>query len=111
MGTLLSTGKKNKKNQVWVGKNMKRPTIARITLTSKKMLYSIFFNSNGLVTQYPIPKGRSVTSNLYTKEILPRLHRYYKKRRPKTGLKGIKLLHDNASTHKAKATRGLSTTP
>jgi hypothetical protein len=105
MGTLLSTGKKNKKNQVWVGKYMKRPTIARRALTSKKVLYAIFFNSNGLVTQYSVPKGRSVTSNLYTKEILPRLHKYHQKRRPNTGFKGIKLLHDNAPAHKAKATQ------
>jgi histone-lysine N-methyltransferase SETMAR len=84
---------------------MKRPTIARRALTSKTVLYAIFFNSNGLVTQYPVPKSRSVISYLYSKEILPRLHKYYQKRRPKTGFKGIKLWHDNVPAHKAKATQ------
>ena len=90
------------KNQVWIGKNMRRPTIARRALTTKKVLYAIFVNANGIVTRYPVPRGRSITANLFTSKILPKLHQFYKKRRPKTGFKGIKLLHDNAPAHKAK---------
>ena len=67
------------KNQVWIGENMRRPTIARRALTTKKVLYAIFFNANGIVTQYPVPRGRSITANLYTSTILPKLHKYYKK--------------------------------
>jgi hypothetical protein len=84
--------KRKKKTSLGWKKNMKRPKIARRALTSKKVLCAIFFNSNGLVTQHPVPKGRSVTSNLYTKDILPRLLKYYKKKAPKDWFQGHKVV-------------------
>ena len=35
----------------WKRKDQKRPCIAKRTISSKKMLYAIFFNSSGLVIQ------------------------------------------------------------
>ena len=48
-------------NKQWKRKDQKRPCIAKRTTSSKKMLYSIFFNSSGPVVQVPCPSGHTVT--------------------------------------------------
>ena len=45
----------------WKRKDKKRPCIAKRTISSKKMLYAIFFYSSGPVVQVPCPSGRTVT--------------------------------------------------
>ena len=40
-------------NKQWKRKDQKRPCIAKRTISSKKMLYAIFFNSSGPVIQKP----------------------------------------------------------
>ena len=42
-------------NKQWKRKVKKRPCIAKRTISSKKMLYAIFFNSSGPVVQVPCP--------------------------------------------------------
>ena len=65
------------------------------------MLYAIFFDSKGPVLQIPVPKGSSVTGKFYRESVLPQLVDFYQKRRLRTGVRGIKLLHDNAPAHKS----------
>ena len=65
------------------------------------MLYAIFFDSKGPVLQIPVPKGSSVTGKFYRESVLTQLVDFYQKRRPYTGVRGIKLLHDNAPAHKS----------
>ena len=48
-------------NKQWKGKDQKRPCIAKRTISLKKMLYAIFFNSSGPVVQVPCPSGHTVT--------------------------------------------------
>ena len=48
-------------NKQWKRKDQKRPCIAKRTISSKKMLYAIFFNSSGPVVQVPCPSGHIVT--------------------------------------------------
>ena len=48
-------------NKQWKRKDQKRPCIAKRTISSKKMLYAIFFNSSGPVVQVPCPSGHTVT--------------------------------------------------
>ena len=38
-------------NKQWKRKDQKRPCIAKRTISSKKMLYAIFFNSSGPVVR------------------------------------------------------------
>ena len=89
------------KNKVWVSSEGDRPVIARRCKTSNCMLYAIFFDSKGRVLQIPVPKGSSVTGKFYRESVLTQLVDFYQKRRPRTGVRGIKLLHDNASAHKS----------
>lgn len=90
---------RKEKNKVWVSKNGKKPEIAVRTKTVKKVLYAIFFDGNGVVVRFPVPKGKSVTGNMYANDILPKVFKHYETQRPRTGTRGIKLLHDNAPAH------------
>ena len=89
------------KNKVWVSSEGDRPVIARRFKTSNRMLYAIFFVSKGPVLQIPLPKGSSVTGKFYRESVLTQLVDFYQKRRPRTGVRGIKILHDNALAHKS----------
>ncbi|XP_061193207.1 histone-lysine N-methyltransferase SETMAR-like [Saccostrea echinata] len=89
-------------NKVWMTKHGKRPVIAKRCQSTKKILYAIFFDREGVVLQFPIPEKKSVTGKMYKYKILHKLKQQYKKKRPKTGIKGIFLLHDNAPAHKSK---------
>jgi hypothetical protein len=74
-------------------KGSQRPCIAE--------LYVIFFTNQGPAIHIAVPKGKSVNAKLYTGNVLHKLKKYFKNRRPATGLRGVKLLHDYASSHKA----------
>ena len=87
------------KNKVWVSSEGDRPVIARRCKTSNRILYAIFFDSKGPVLQIPVPKGSSVTGKFYRESFRTQLVDFYQKRRPRTGVRGIKLLHDNAPAH------------
>ena len=66
-------------------------SIAKRQRTVKKVLYVILFDNKNPVMQLLFPKGRTVTGAFY-KSVA-----HFKRRRPKTGLKYLRLLHDNAS--------------
>ena len=88
------------KNKVWVSSEGNIPLIARCCKISNHMLYAISFDLKGPVLQIPVPKGSSVTGKFYRESVLTQLVDFYQKHRPRTGVRGIKLLHDNAPTHK-----------
>ena len=89
------------KNKVWVSSEGDRLVIACHCKTSNRMLYVIFFDSKGPVLQIPVLKGSSVTGKFYRESVLTQLVDFYQKCRPRTGVRGIKLLHDNALAHKS----------
>ncbi|KAI6646924.1 Transposase [Oopsacas minuta] len=65
-------------------------------------MYTIFFDAHGPVCQICTPKGQTVTGHFYATVVLPEIEKHYIERRPATGLRGIKILHDNARPHKSK---------
>ena len=89
------------KDKVWVSSVGDRPVTARCCKTSNRMLYAILFDSKGPVLQIPVPKGSSVTGTFYRESVLTQLVDFYQKRRLHTGVRSIKLLHDNAPAHKS----------
>ena len=93
------------KNKVWVSSEGDRPVIAGRCKTSNRMLYAIFFDSKGPVLHIRVPKGSSVTGKFYRESVLTQLVDFYQKRRPRNGVRGIKLLHDNAPAHKSATVR------
>ena len=89
------------KNKVWVSSEGDRPVIARHCKKSNRMLYAIFFDSKCPVLQIPVPKGSSVTGKFYRESVLTQLVDFYQKCRQRTGVRGIKLLHENAPAYKS----------
>jgi hypothetical protein len=76
--------------------NAKGPNIAKRIQTVREVLYVTFFDKEVPVVQTPVPKGRTGTGNYYRDVVLRKRTKHYKRRRPQTGLKYLRLLHDNA---------------
>ena len=92
-------------NKQWKRKVQKRSCIAKSTISSKKMLYAIFFNSSGPVVPVPCPSGHKVTGRFYKNSVLKKVKVFYNKKRPSKGWSGVHLLHDNASSHKCEVVK------
>ena len=92
-------------NKQWKRKDKKRPCITKRTISSKKMLYAIFFNSSGPIGQVPCPSGHTVTDRFYKNSVLKKVKEFYNKKRPSKGWSGVHLLHDNASSHKCEVVK------
>ncbi|OWA55736.1 hypothetical protein BV898_20124, partial [Hypsibius exemplaris] len=86
----------------WVKREDPRPTKVRRSKSVKKTMFIIFFNSAGVVSTsklVPIPGRRTINARFYVNSCLKKLVWKLKKKRGKTGLRGLKLHHDNASSH------------
>ena len=75
----------------WKRKDQKRPRIAKRTISSKKMLFAIFINSNGPVVEVPCPSGHTGTGRFYKNSVLKKVKEFYNKKRPSKGWSGIHL--------------------
>ena len=92
-------------NKQWKRKDQKHPYIAKRTISSKNMLYAVFFNSSGPVLQVPCPSGHTVTGRFYKNSVLKKVKEFYNKKRPSKRWSGAHLLHDNASSHKCEVVK------
>ena len=88
-------------NKIWATKHNKRPITAKRSLSTKKVLYAIFFSGEGVAIKVPVKKAKSITGKYYKDVVLKKLKKCYQKRRPATGFKHVCLLHDNAPAHTA----------
>ena len=86
-------------------KRSKTPMYCHETISSKKMLYAIFFDSSGPVVQVPCPPGHTVTGRFYKNSVLKKVKEFYNKKRPIKGWSGVHLLHDNSSSHKCEVVK------
>ena len=93
--------KRKIQKKIWATKGGKRPCIAKRTMSIKKVMYVIFFTNQGPAIQIAVPKGKSVNARFYKGNVHHKLKKYCLSRRPAIGLRGARLLHDNASSHKA----------
>ena len=73
-------------NKIWTTKHSKHPIIAKRSLSTKKVLYAIFFSGEGVAIKVPVKKGKSITRKYYKDVVLKKLKKYYQKRRPATDL-------------------------
>ena len=95
----------NKEAKLWVIEDESIPTMAKREMHVKKVMYAVFFRSNGLVKIVKLPKGQRVTAHWYSTVCLPQVFDAIREDRPKSGLKNIVLHHDNARPHTAALTR------
>ena len=86
-------------NKIWATRNARKPVIAKRRMSVKKVMLAVFFDINGRMIQISIHRGRPVTGKFYKRRILGKLNKYFEKRRPKTGLRGVRLPHDRAPAH------------
>ena len=92
-------------NKQWKRNDKKCPCITKRTISSKKMLYAIFFTSSGPVVQAACASGHTVTGRFYKNSVQKKVKEFYNKKRPSKGWSGVDLLHDNASSHKCKVVK------
>jgi len=67
-----------------------------------KTMFTIFFKSTGLVHCSYMDKGKTINARNYIEDSLKPLIQTIKSQRVKSGVKRLKLLHDNAKPHVAK---------
>ncbi|KAI6656185.1 Transposase [Oopsacas minuta] len=91
--------------RVWLKKGEVPPAVCVSDFRAPKVLYCIFFDGLGPVAQIPVPKGQTLPGQFYADVVLPEVEKHYLKRRPKTGTRGLKILHDDARPHKSLAVR------
>ena len=72
-------------NKIWATKNSKRPVIAKHMLSTKKILYAIFFSSECVAIQVPVKKGRSITGKYYRDVVLKKLKKILSEMMPSHG--------------------------
>ena len=93
-----SQPKSKEKSKCWLHPGEPRPKKTRPDFRAKKVMYAIAFDAYGPMAQVCVPKGHNVTGTfialVYSQKSA--------ERRPRTGPRGIRLLHDNASSHKTK---------
>ena len=60
-------------NKIWATKHSKRPIIAKRSLSTKKVLYAIFFSGEGVAIKVPVKKGKSITGMYYKDVVLKKV--------------------------------------
>ena len=83
------------------------PLNPRPNFIDQKVLYSIFFDAHGPVAQIIVPKGRTINRDFYANNCLSEVEKHYWEQKPKSGPRGLKLLHDNAKPHKTKLVKSV----
>jgi histone-lysine N-methyltransferase SETMAR len=86
-------------NACWINEGKNPNTIVRQGQYAPKRLYSIFFKANGWLLVHALDKGQTIDRSYYIDNCLKPVVEELWKQRPKTGPKGLKLLHDNAKPH------------
>jgi histone-lysine N-methyltransferase SETMAR len=81
-------------NKVWASKGS--PCKAKRTMSVKMVMYVIFFTNQCPAIQIDV----SLKAKFYKVKVLHKLKKYFKPS-TSTGLRGVRLLHDNASSLKA----------
>lgn len=62
-------------NKIWATRNARRPTIAKRTLSVKKVMVAVFFDINGFLLQVSVPRGQSVTGRFYKQKVLKKIEK------------------------------------
>ena len=66
-----------------------------------KVLYSFFWDYNGVILKEPVPVGTTISKTYYATLLIDKLHPEIKERRRGLISAGVILHHDNASAHKS----------
>ena len=89
-------------NKLWLTKRGRRPVVNKRKMSTKKVLYCILFSGNDLAVQIPVQKAKNVTDQYYRDAVLENFKKFkkcYQERRPVSGFRHVRLIHDNMLHH------------
>ncbi|KAJ4428773.1 hypothetical protein ANN_25766 [Periplaneta americana] len=84
----------------------KKPRKFKQTLSTQKVMATVFWDRKGVLLLDFMPKGTTINANRYC-ETLRKLRRAFQNKRRGKLSRGVVLLHDNARPHTAASTREL----
>lgn len=85
----------------WKHASSPSPKKFKLSPSSKKVLYAMFWDVNGMLLAHPVPEGRTITGSYYATVILPELRSAILAKRPALPMEDVILHHDNAPPHRA----------
>ncbi|KAI6651243.1 Mariner transposase [Oopsacas minuta] len=94
-----------RQSKEWVEEGGLPPTKVRRIRSVGKQMWAIFFRRSGFVEGIALEDRKTVTADWYTTICLPKVFSAIEKQREKSGVRGILLHHDNASSHTPLRTR------
>ena len=87
--------------EVWVFPDENPPVKFKRNRSASKQMIASFFAKLGHVATIPLEDKKIITADWFVNHCLPKIFQAWCKRRPRTGVRGLLLHHDNASAHKA----------
>lgn len=90
---------------VWLFQNEPTPTKVKRSRSAGKILIASYFTLSGYLVSISLRNQSSINAEWYTTKCLPEVFEAVSNKRPKTGLRGLLLHHDNAPAHSALKTR------
>ena len=97
-------------SEVWVFPDENPPVKFKRNRSASKQMIACFFAKFGHVATIPLEDRKTVTADWYVNHCSPRIFHAWFKRRPRIGVRGLLLNHDNASVHRAAVTLDFLTT-
>lgn len=94
-----------RQSTIWVFPDDEPPTKVKRGRSVGKKMVATFFSASGHVATISLDDQKTVNAKWYIEVCLPTVFNNLKQKRPKTGLRGLFLHHDNASPHKAIVTK------
>ena len=73
-------------NKMWVGENNECPVVARRSRSVGRVMYALFFDSDGIVARVSVPENCSVTGTFY--HVRSAVVNHYQVKRPRAGSEG-----------------------
>ncbi|CAF1497357.1 unnamed protein product [Didymodactylos carnosus] len=86
-------------NATWISENEPPRAIVRRNRSELKILFSLFFKSNGPVLIHKVDKGKTIDHNYYIENCLKPVINEIRKQEKSSRTKCIKSLHDNGRPH------------
>lgn len=97
-----TTPETKEQSKQWLPKGSRPPRKAKVVLSAKKIMATVFFDSQGVV--YTTYTSNTINSNAYIESVRECNHKLSRKRRASKRGWNFRLHHDNAKVHTSKAT-------
>lgn len=95
----MSEPESKEASKQWKHPDSPRPKKVLSKPSSKKVLYSFFWDNQGIIVQWPVEEGHTVTGSYHADLLRNQLHPSLKLKRRGMITHGVLLLQDNAPAH------------